>query len=125
MDIVAIDISGRHLANGRYIMLCAAVSMSISPDSIRRVFEVRQVPGESDRLDLGVVLDLIARCVEGLDGVVVAERGDLYSIQAWRVESILGRRFKYQETIGERLAVELAHHISVSGRRLMKIPGCQ
>jgi hypothetical protein len=55
----------------------------------------------------------------GLAGIVIAEPGDLFNLEAWRVESILGRAFKYPETLGERACLQLAHHISVAGRRLI------
>jgi hypothetical protein len=40
-------------------------------------------------------------------------------MEIWRVKSILGRDFKYPETIAERTAIEMAHHVSVAGRRLI------
>ena len=49
----------------------------------------------------------------------MAEPGDLYNLEIWRARSILGRDFKYPETLAERTAIELAHHISVAGRRLI------
>ncbi|MBN1323774.1 MAG: DUF2209 domain-containing protein [Methanotrichaceae archaeon] len=119
MEVVAIDISGRHAEGGRYIMVCAAVSADISPIALDRVHEVRQIQRTSRRMNLNVVVDVISDAVQGLDGLVIAEQGDLYNIEAWRIESILGRRFKYPESLGERLLVELAHHISISGRRML------
>jgi len=100
-------------------MVSAVVSAEISPLSLDRVYDVRQIQRTSRHLDLNVVLDIISDSVRGCEGVVIAERGDLYNIEAWRIESILGRRFKYPESLGERLAVELAHHISISGRRML------
>jgi hypothetical protein len=70
-------------------------------------------------LDLRTVTDLIQAAAQGLLGVVLAEPGDLFNLEAWRVESILGRAFKYPATLGERACLQLAHHISVAGRRLI------
>ncbi|NYT01196.1 MAG: DUF2209 domain-containing protein [Methanosarcinales archaeon] len=122
MEVVAVDISGRHEVKGRYCMLCAVVSARISPRNILRVYEVRQHPLVSERLDLNVVADLIATATLGLEGVVLVERGDMYNLEQWRAQSILGREMKYPQSLGERLAVELAHHVSVAGRRLMVEP---
>jgi len=122
MDVVAVDISGRHEVKGRYYMLCAAVFARISPRNIVRVYEVRQHPLVSDRLDLNVVVDLIATATLGLEGVILVERGDMYNLEHWRAQSILGREMKYPQSLGERLAIELAHHISVAGRKLMVVP---
>jgi len=119
LEVVAIDISGRHAEGGRYIMVSAAVSADISPIALERVYEVRQIQRTSRRLNLNVVVDVISDAVRGLEGLVIAEQGDLYNLEAWRIESILGRRFKYPESLGERLLVELAHHISISGRRML------
>jgi hypothetical protein len=116
---VAVDISGRHLVAGSYQMVCAAVSASISPECMERVHFVRLAPRRAHALDLRTVTDLIQAAALGMSGVVVAEPGDLFNLEAWRVESILGRAFKYPQTMGERAALELAHHISIAGRRLI------
>jgi hypothetical protein len=116
---VAIDISGRHAVNGRYKMLCAVVSARISPNFIEKIYSVRQIPRVTAALDLNVVADFISKACMCLPGTIVAESGDLYNMEIWRVKSILGRDFKYPETIAERTAVEMAHHISVAGRRLI------
>jgi hypothetical protein len=116
---VAVDISGRHLVAGRYLMVCAAVSASISPECMDRVYFVRLMQRQAQVLDLKTVTDLIQAAAQGLAGVVIAEPGDLFNLEAWRVESILGRAFKYPETLGERASLQLAHHISIAGRRLI------
>jgi hypothetical protein len=116
---VAIDISGRHAVEGRYKMVCAVVSARISPNFIEKIYSVRQIPHVARALDLNVVADFISRACMCLPGTIVAESGDLYNLEIWRVKSILGRDFKYPETIAERTAIEMAHHISVAGRRLI------
>jgi hypothetical protein len=60
--------------------------------------------------------------IQCLQGTVIAEKGDMYNLDAWRVGSILGRDFKYPESLGERTAIELAHHISFAGRKLINEP---
>ncbi|HOI68747.1 MAG TPA: DUF2209 family protein [Methanothrix sp.] len=116
--MVAVDISGRHAVAGRYIMVSASVAARISPEGIERTRRIRLVPRVADSVDMEVVIDLMEESVRGLNGVVLAERGDLYNLERWRVESILGRGFKYPESRGERRAMELAHHASFAGRRL-------
>jgi hypothetical protein len=118
LDVVAVDISGRHAVAGRYIMVSASVAARISPEGIERTRRIRLVPRVADSVDMEVVIDLMEESVRGLNGVVLAERGDLYNLERWRVESILGRGFKYPESRGERRAMELAHHASFAGRRL-------
>ncbi|MEI6102678.1 MAG: DUF2209 family protein [Methanothrix sp.] len=111
--------SGRHAVNGRYKMVCAVVSARISPNFIERIHSVRLVPHVARALDFNVVADFISRACMCLPGTIVAESGDLYNLEIWRVKSVLGRDFKYPETIAERTAIEMAHHTSVAGRRLI------
>ena len=118
MDVVAVDISGRHAVGGRYIMVSASVAARITPEGIEKTRRMRLVPLVAESVDMEVVIGLIEESVRGLSGVVLAEKGDLYNLERWRVESILGREFKYPESRGERRAMELAHHASFAGRRL-------
>ncbi|MDQ1261476.1 MAG: hypothetical protein QG575_657, partial [Euryarchaeota archaeon] len=96
---MAIDISGRHAVNGRYKMVCAVVSARISPNFIEKIYSVRQIPRVTRALDINVVADFINKACMCLPGTIVAESGDLYNMEIWRVKSILGRDFKYPETI--------------------------
>ena len=116
---MAIDISGRHAVNGRYKMVCAVVSARISPNFIEKIRSVRLIPRVVVTLDLNVVADFISGACICLPGTIVAESGDFYNMEIWRVKSILGRDFKYPETIAERTAIEMAHHVSVAGRKLI------
>ncbi|HSD58158.1 MAG TPA: DUF2209 family protein [Methanotrichaceae archaeon] len=113
------DISGRHSEKGKYHMVCAAVSARVSPECIEKIYSVRLVPKLAEAVDINTVADLINAAALCLSGIVVAEPGDLYNLETWRASSILGREFKYPETLAERTAVELAHHISLAGRRLI------
>ena len=117
--MVAVDISGRHSVGGRYIMVSASVAAKISPEGIERTKRIRLVPRVAESVEMEVVIGLIEDSVRGLSGVVLAEKGDLYNLERWRVESILGREFKYPESRGERRAIELAHHASFAGRKLV------
>jgi len=119
LDVVAVDISGRHSVDGAYIMVCASVSVRISPEKIEKTCGVRLVPKTAPSPDLDVVVDLINSATKGFPGVVVAEKGDFYNMERWRAESILGREMKYPESLGERRAIELAHHISFAGRNML------
>lgn len=100
-------------------MVCAVVSARISPNFVEKIYSVRQIPRVTKMLDINIILDFLSEACICLPGTIVAESGDLYNMEIWRVKSILGRDFKYPETIAERTAVEMAHHISVAGRRLI------
>ena len=113
------DISGRHSEKGKYHMVCAAVSARVSPECIEKIYSVRLLPKLAEVVDINTVADLINAAALCLPGIVVAEPGDLYNLETWRASSILGRELKHPETLAERTAVELAHHISLAGRRLI------
>jgi hypothetical protein len=100
-------------------MVCAAVSARVSPECIEKIYSVRLMPKEAEAVDLNTVMDLIKGAALCLPGTVVVEKGDLYSLEVWRASSILGRVLKYPETLGERASIELAHHVSLAGRRLI------
>jgi len=100
-------------------MVCAVVSARISPECIEKIYTVRLRPRVTKALNLNEVVDLITDSIICLPGTVIAEKGDLYNLDIWKVESILGRGFKHPESLGERTAIELAHHISLAGRKLI------
>ena len=104
---------------GKYIMVSASVLAKISPEGIERTRRIRLVPLVAESVEMEVVIKLIEDSVRSLPGVVLAEKGDLYNLERWRVESILGREFKFPESRGERRAIELAHHASFAGRKLV------
>lgn len=116
---MAVDISGRHLVSGRYKMVCAAISARVSPECIEKIYSVRLIPRSTSSIDLNTIVDLISSATILLPGIVLAEPGDLYNQDAWRISSILGREFKYPETLAERTTIELAHYASVAGRKLI------
>ncbi len=111
--------------HGSYQMVCAVVSAGVSPAFIEKIHSVRIMPRIVEVLDLNAVADLISSACMCLPGTIIAEPGDFYNLEVWRVKGILGRDFKYPETLAERMAIELAHHISVAGRRLIVDTGSE
>ena len=49
----------------------------------------------------------------------MTEKEDMYNEPQWVPDSMFSLKFKYQESMGERRAIELAHHISLSARNLL------
>lgn len=122
-DIIAVDISGRHIENGEYFMVCAAVSFSVYPDYIDKTHQVNIRDFTSNTApELTDVVEMVEKTVEGLNpqATIVMEAGDMFNRPQWLVTSMFSRGFKYQESLSERRAIEIAHHISVSARRLLK-----
>ncbi len=125
-DIIAVDISGRHVENGGYFMVCAAVLFSVSPDHIDKTHQANiRCFTSSTAPELIDVVKMVEQTVEGLNpqAMIVMEAGDMFNRSQWLVTSMFSRGFKYQESLSERRAVEVAHHISVSARRLLKMKG--
>ena len=104
-------------------MVCAVVSARVSPNFVEKIHTVRIMPRTAEALDLNVVADFISEACVFLPGIIVAESGDFYNKEIWRARCILGRDLKYPETIAERTLIEMAHHISVAGRKLIIEPG--
>jgi hypothetical protein len=120
LKVVAVDISGRHkLADGHYHLVCVAVSAVLSPFDVEKIEDMRIYHEASDDVSVETVADLIRRATARYRGAVVTEPGEFYNYPEWRVEAILGRKFKYAESVGERKAIEVAHHVSLATHRML------
>jgi len=121
-DIIAVDISGRHRIKGGYYMVCATVALTVSANHIEKVKQIKIQPRWLKRAPS--LLDIVQFIEDTADqlsfeGTIVAEKGDMYNKPIWVLESMFSRAFKYQESIAERRAIELVHHISLSARNLL------
>ena len=121
-DIIAVDISGRHRIKKSYYMVCAAAALTVSAVNIEKIKQIKIQPlwikRDPTLLD---IVQLIEDTADQLsfEGTIVAERGDIYNKPLWVPEVMFSRAFKYQESIAERKAIELVHHISLSARNLL------
>lgn len=105
-------------------MVCAAVAVELKTDAVDSVecmeFDVLDTEREPT---FEVVVENVSRAVSRVDTddeeYVVAEEGEFYNKPDWIVEGALGTEFKYIETIGERKAVNIAHHAAYAVRNLM------
>ncbi|WP_340820702.1 DUF2209 domain-containing protein [Methanolobus sp. WCC4] len=121
-DIIAVDISGRHRVNDEYLMVCAAVAASVTADHVEKVnqiairsFKSRSAPDVQD------VVRMVEDTVSELkfDGTIVTEAGDFYNKPQWLIDSMFSHELKYQESLSERRCIEIAHHVSLSSRKLL------
>jgi hypothetical protein len=120
LKVVAVDISGRHkMPDGRYLLVCAAIYATISPFNVQRIEDMKIVKEISDGVSIDVIVGIIQKAAARFDGIIVTE-GEFYNYPDWRVEAILGRKFKYAESVGERKAIEIAHHVSLATYRLLQ-----
>jgi Uncharacterized protein conserved in archaea len=120
--IIAVDISGRHRIDAGYYMVCAAVSLEITPASLEKINEINT---ESFLFQKSAELVDIVRIIENTaakiksKGTIVVERGDLFNTDEQLIQSMFSQEIRYQESIGDRKAIELAHHVSLSTRNLL------
>ncbi|WMW25529.1 DUF2209 domain-containing protein [Methanolobus sediminis] len=121
-DIIAVDISGRHKVNDEYLMVCAAVAASVTADHIEKINQITLRTFRSKSApDIQSVVKMIETTVSELqfNGTIVTEAGDFYNKPQWLINSMFTRDFKYQESLSERRSIEIAHHASLSSRKLL------
>ncbi|MDR2944095.1 MAG: DUF2209 domain-containing protein [Methanosarcinales archaeon] len=120
--IIAVDISGRHRIDAGYYMVCAAASLEITPASLEKVNEIT-----SDAFLFGKPPELpdIVRIIETTTskikkkGPLITERGELFNLDENLSKALFSQEIRYQESIGERKAIELVHYVSLSTRNLL------
>jgi hypothetical protein len=121
LQAVVIDISGRHkMPDGRYLLVCVALAAELSPLNIQRIDDMKVVRRFAGDVYFEEIASIICSASARFEGVLVTERGEFYGFPEWRVEAALGRKFKYAESIGERRAIEVAHHVSLAVHRLLQ-----
>jgi hypothetical protein len=120
MKAVVVDISGRHkMKDGRYHLVCVAMSAELSPFEVEKIEDMRIYRHVSDDITAHSISDLIKKACSRSRGTIVTEPGEFYNYPEWRVEALLGRKFKYVESVGERKAIEVAHHVSLAVHRML------
>jgi len=120
--VIATDISGRHKIDAGYYMVCAAVSMEMTPTSIEKINEINTEAFLMTKSpELVDIVGMIEKTAEKIKkkGILVIERGDLFNLDEALSKSIFTREIRYQESIGDRKAIEFAHHVSLSTRNLL------
>lgn len=104
-------------------MVAAAVLIDIEPTGIYKVHEIRTKTFSSDKapdlISVVKVIETAAETIKNKDAVIVIEQGDMFNINEQYLKTLFFRDVKFQESIGERRAIEIAHHVSLSTRRLL------
>lgn len=121
-NIIAVDISGRHPRNNSCYMVCAAVAVTVSADNIEKIKQIKIKPFRYDAppgvTDIVRIIEDTVKEIES-EGTIIAEHGDLFNKPERIAASMFSCDFKYQESLGERRAIELAHHVSLSARNAL------
>lgn len=108
------------MPDGRYMLVCVAVHVTLAPLSVQRVENMKIVRDYADDVSIEVIADIVRRSTAKFKGIVISEPGEFYNYPQWRAEIILGRKLRYAESIGERKAIELAHHVSLAVHRMLQ-----
>ena len=121
-NIIAVDISGRHPINDRYYIVCAAVAVTVSADNIEKIKQIKIKPFRCEAApkitDIVQIIEDTVKEIE-FEGTIITEQGDLFNKPERIAASMFSYDFKYQESLGERRAIELAHHVSLSARNAL------
>jgi hypothetical protein len=120
--VIAVDISGRHRIDAGYYMVCAAVSLEITPTSIEKVNEINTCAflhsSPPELIDIVKIIENTTAKIKK-KGPLIVERGDLFNLDENLSKTMFTQEIRYQESIGDRKAIELAHYVSLSTRNLL------
>ncbi|MDV0444840.1 hypothetical protein MmiAt1_03840 [Methanimicrococcus sp. At1] len=120
--VIAVDISGRHRIDAGYYMVCAAASLEITPASIEKINEINTdaflLSKPPELHDIVKIIENTAAKIKK-KGPLIVERGDLFNLDENLSKALFSQEIRYQESIGERKAIEIAHHVSLSTRNLL------
>ena len=126
IPVIAVDISGRHrTSDGLYKMVCAAVAVRITPGGLSEVSGMStELFIEDHPPNVRDVAAMIEKTVLGLkkeasEGTIIVERGDLFNMDERECRVLFTRDIRFQSSIGERRAIGIAHHLSLSSRNLL------
>jgi len=108
------------MPDGRYLLVCVAIAARLSPLNIQRIDDMKIVRRFAGDVSFNEIAGIVGAATARFGGVLVSELGEFYGYPEWRVEAALGRKFKYAESIGERRAIEVAHHASLAVHRLLQ-----
>ncbi|WNY25963.1 DUF2209 family protein [Methanolapillus millepedarum] len=119
---IAVDISGRHKINIGYYAVCSAVSVFMTPTGIEKVNEIQSDAFLMNKpLELSDIVFMIEKTIAKIKekGPIIIERGDLFNTDISLCKSLFSADIRYQESIGDRKAIEIAHHVSHSTRNIL------
>lgn len=122
VDVVGVDISGRHEEAGEYLMVAAAVAASVGSNRIEGISGMGfGTSRQSPTLDhtVAIIREAIGDLPHPPSGPIVAEHGEFYEEPVDTMGIRLGTDFKYVESIAERKTVDAAHHAAYAARNLM------
>ncbi|MDV0447757.1 hypothetical protein MsAg5_16710 [Methanosarcinaceae archaeon Ag5] len=122
LTAIAVDISGRHKINIGYYLVCSAVSVTMTPTGIDKVNEVQSDAFLTDKApELSDVVFMIEKTIAKIKekGPIVIESGDLFNTDIHLCKPLFSVDIRYQESMGDRKAIEIAHHVSHSTRNIL------
>ncbi|WNY26536.1 DUF2209 family protein [Methanolapillus ohkumae] len=119
---VAVDISGRHKINIGYYPVCSAVSVLMTPSGVEKVHEIQSGAFLLDYApELSDIVFMIEKTVSKIKekGPLIVERGDLFNTDIRLCQPLFSSELRFPESIGDKKAMDLAHHVSLSTRNIL------
>ncbi|NPA63296.1 MAG: DUF2209 domain-containing protein [Methanococci archaeon] len=122
IKVLAIDVSGRHKEEGTFFRVYAGVILEIKADRIVHVekIDVMIKEGKSQKLR-----DIVKEFKEFIDKMgyefdyILCEKGEFFNLPNESVSAILKKDVIFPKTRGELEAINIAHHVSYSVRKLL------
>ncbi|ENN96705.1 hypothetical protein J422_00636 [Methanocaldococcus villosus KIN24-T80] len=122
VKVLAIDISGRHHENKEFFRVYAGVLLEIEADRIVHVEKIDVLIKKEESQKLRDILKETIELINKIGGefeYILCEKGEFFNLPKEQVSSILKRHVIYPRTRGEKEAINIAHHVSYSVRKLL------
>ncbi|ACV24221.1 DUF2209 family protein [Methanocaldococcus fervens] len=122
IKVLAIDISGRHQENDIFFRVYAGVLVEIQADRIVHVEKIDVMVKEGKTQKLRDIVREVKEFIEKFGNdfdYILCEKGEFFNLSKDVVSSILKKEVIFPKTRGEFEAINIAHHVSYSVRKLL------
>ncbi|CAB3288683.1 conserved protein of unknown function [Methanocaldococcus lauensis] len=119
---MAIDISGRHHEDDKFFRVYAGVLVEIKADRIVHVEKIDIMVKEKESQKLRDIIKEVKELIEkiGKDfDYILCEKGEFFNISKDIISTILKKEVIHPKTQGEFEAINIAHHVSYSVRKIL------
>jgi hypothetical protein len=122
IKVLAIDISGRHHENDIFFRVYAGVLVEIKADRIVHVEKIDVMVKEEETQKLRDIVKEVKELIDKFGGefdYILCEKGEFFNLSKDIISAILKKEVIYPKTRGELEAINIAHHVSYSVRKLL------
>ncbi|WP_457612226.1 DUF2209 family protein, partial [Methanocaldococcus sp.] len=114
MKVLAVDISGRHDVDKKFIRVYAGVLVEILADRIVHVEKIDVMVKREESQKVRDIIKEFKEFINKFEGYeyILCERGEFFNLPKETVKGILKRDIIFPKTRGEVEAINIAHHVS-------------